>query len=457
MKKKSLFVLAMTVLLTLGIGTSTAFAAAGWTLSNGKWFYYGTNGEMATNEWKRGADDQWRYLNGSGEMAINAWAEGEYYVDSNGIMVVDKWAKLRNSMNGETEGERWYYFNNSGKAAIDIWKKIDDKWYHFNDSGSMETGWVDDNLYYCGEDGAAKIGWCKLDPPEGDIEKDDFAFAEDDGKRWFYFSPSGKKYIPDAANGAEYGERRIDSTYYCFDSNGVMQTGWVYLGADGADHTAITDYRFYGPDGKVRTGWYSAEPPKDKTGYENEVEWFYFSKNGVPKASPTERLHAGDMMLINKKRYLFNSLGTPVYGLQKVYSSVNSEEYTAYYFGSGRSDCTAKVGRMKLEEGDGSSGEYYFTESGKGFTGVKDNGLYYMGKLQKAAEGLRYQVISLPTGNTHNNYLVNAGGKLVKSTTGVKDADGTKYSSNHAGIVQKINDVAVGNEKFAEPLEPIWY
>ena len=69
-------------------------------------------------------------------MTTNAWADSNYYVDSNGIMVTDKWLKTT-SDSGE---EEWYYFGSTGKTLDDTWKKINDKWYHFDGSGRMELG-----------------------------------------------------------------------------------------------------------------------------------------------------------------------------------------------------------------------------------------------------------------------------------------------------------------------------
>ena len=38
-------------------------------------------------------------------MAVNSWVDGEYYVDSNGIMVTEKWLHVP-----EDDGEdEWYY------------------------------------------------------------------------------------------------------------------------------------------------------------------------------------------------------------------------------------------------------------------------------------------------------------------------------------------------------------
>jgi len=70
-----------------------------------------------------------------------------------------------------------------------------------------------------------------------------------------------------------------------------------------------------------------------------------------------------------------------VYGLQKVYTDSDESEYTAYYFGTRSQSCMLK-GKFNLDDG-GNSTPYYFSSTGRGYTGVYDNYLYYMGKLQK--------------------------------------------------------------------------
>jgi len=144
--------------LSAGLAAFPAMAAQGWAQENNTWVYYDSNGNKVYNEWKKGADGQWRYLNGEGCMTTNAWADSNYYVDSNGIMVTDKWLKTT-SDSGE---EEWYYFGSTGKTLDDTWKKISDKWYHFDGNGRMEKGWILDDMYYTGDDGVMRTGWQKL-------------------------------------------------------------------------------------------------------------------------------------------------------------------------------------------------------------------------------------------------------------------------------------------------------
>ena len=64
--------------------------------------------------------------------------------------------------------------------------------------------------------------------------------------------------------------------------------------------------------------------------------------------------------------------------------------------------------------------------------------------------------ITLNTGGSSKNYLVNASGRTVKNTT-VRDAEGTKYKTGSNGIILKINDEDVSGETFSNPVEPTWW
>lgn len=449
MKRKGLIMLAVTAMLAIGAASMDAWAAEGWAQAGSTWVYYDSSGSKVTNTWKKGADNLWRYLNTNGEMAINTWVENTYYMDSNGILVTDKWMKFQDSGNSQY---KWYYFGSSGKAIMDNWSKINNKWYYFDSNGEMQTGWVLDNMYYCGTDGAMRTGWQKLLSPDSDYDGDRVTPGDsDDGKSWYYFNDSGKKYVPKDISG-DYATYKIDGVAYCFDSDGALQTGWKNVGIDNAEYE-IQNYKYYDSNGKLRVGWYSVEPPEDLSGYEESVEWFYFSNSGVPKTGPKEgSASTQNITKINDKTYLFNNLGNPVYGLQKVKIGTTSE-YTAYYFGDKKTS-TMQKGKVKVIEGDGSEATYYFSDSGRGYTGVKDGSLYYMGKIQCADEGTKYEAIAIPTGSTTTTYVVNTSGKVAKNTT-VKNSDGVKYKTGSNGNLLKVDDETPSGEG-RTPTEPVW-
>lgn len=459
MKKRVWAVFVLAALLTLGTSTMTALAAEGWAEQNGSWVYLNNNGDRLYNVWRKGADGYWRYLDGNGVMATNSWVDDIYFVDDNGIMVENKWYKMLSDDTSTNEIDKydWYYFNEYGKAATDAWRKINDKWYYFDDDHKMLTGWILNDMYYCDENGVMLTGWQRLFPPNED--DDDYGMSpsaeSDDGKEWYYFQASGKKVAPSETSDG-YKELKINGKYYCFDSDGALATGWVNMNGDDDNTASINEYRYLNDDGTVRTGWYSLEPPEALSGnYEHAVEWFYFTSNGIPRcASQSGRLSSKDIYKIGKYNYLFNEYGVPAYGLHKVYIG-ETENYTAYYLGE-RSESCVMTGKQKVTEDDGNQSTFYFMANGRGFTGVHDHYLYYMGKPQKADSGVKYEVFSFPTNSgKYTNYVVNSSGKLARNTT-VKNGDGVKYKTNSSGILIEVDGEPAGDGEFTTPVEPVW-
>lgn len=453
MKRKICAVLTLTAVLSAGAAVS-AWAAAGWVQNNGQWQYQDRDGYIVRNEWQKGADGKYRYLDSSGYIAVSTWIDDEYYVGSDGIMVTDSW--LREDCSSETDsGIAWYYFDSRGQAVKEGWKKIDDVWYYFDDVGVMQTGWVDENRYYTNESGQMLTGWQLLDPPEDvsydeddEEEYDPFTQADNDGKYWYYFKSNGRKVTPDEDSGNEYGTVRIDGDYYCMNSDGALQYGWKNV--EGG--SSITSYKYFKSDGKMVTGWYSLAAPRGIDDSSDEIHWYYFNSKGVPKADEDGIPTKDDLLTINGKTYLFNNVGNPVYGLRKVYLGKSEDEsnYTSYYFGEDDNDCWAHSGKIKVEEDSGEENTYYFTSAGRGFTGIKDNYLYYVGKLQ-VAQNDKYELINVP--GKDYAVMVNSSGKVMKSTT-VKNSDGMKYKTNSSGQVIEIDGEEVSGVTGIDPEEP---
>jgi len=452
-------------LIGVGVLTIHAYAAEGWAMSNNSWVYLDNSGNRVTNSWRKGADNQWRYLNGSGQMAVSCWADGEYYVDANGIMVTNKWLKLvpSYSYNGE---EKWFYFGNSGKIVKDGWKKLDGRSYYFDSDGVMQTGWTEDGLYYLGSDGAMKTGWRYLEAPDSSYDNG-YGPESGDGSYWYYFASNGKKFCTSTGDQTgEYRVSKINGKYYCFDSEGRMQTGWVYMEGDPdtAGTNTIENWRYFAEEGiknatlgSAISGWLSLEPPeKLQDNVDEPVVWYYFSKDGIPKRGlESGDASTNDFVKVDGKYYLFNQKGNPASGLYKI-EIARTGEYTSYYFDS--SSKTAVKGKRTVEEGDGSKETYYFNEgsyAGRGVTGVKNNYLYYMGKLQRADSDTRYIPVSITSGNTIKTYVVNTSGRVMKNTT-VKDRDGNKYKLDKSGYLVEFNDSKAGNESYGEPVEPVF-
>lgn len=444
--------LALAAVMTLGCASMTTMAAQGWVYENSAWVYYNSSGSKVYNEWQAGADGYYRYIGSNGTMSTNAWVDNDnYYVDSNGIMIYSTWLQVPNDYSDS--GYIWYYFNSAGKAIKNQWYEIDGSWYCFDDVGEMQIGWLEDEMYYCGSDGKMVTGWQKLIPYDYEDDYDYYyPFAEiDDGMRWYYFTSNGKKVVPDDSDG-EIKQKLIEGVYYCLDETGAMQTGWVCTTGDDSDD--ITDYRYVDESGKVRTGWYSIYPPEDLSGeYEYEVEWFYFSSKGVPRAGESwDDSTTSDLTSISGYTYLFNDYGTPAYGLKKVYYG-NDGDYYTYYFGT-RSQSSMQTGKHTLMD-NGVSTTYYFSSTGRGYTGVYDGYLYYKGKIQKADSGSKYEVISMPNGDEYLNYLVSTTGKVMKNAD-VKDSDSNEYETSSSGILILENDDDDVYGYYRSPEEPDW-
>ena len=471
MKRKGFKILTAAVMLTLGLVTMSAYAAEGWAMSNNSWIYLDKYGNKVIDEWRKGADNLWRYLNYKGEMAISTWADDDYYVDSNGIMVSNQWVKTKSQFDDDAD-EEWYYFGSSGKVAKEGWKKIDGKSYLFDDEGIMQTGWVEDGMYYLGDDGVMKTGWKYLAEPTDEDEawKREYAGpVNPEGKYWFYFGGNGKKYCPATGtdDNALYRIVKISGDYYCFDEHGRMMTGWVYVDGEqeDADSSSIRGWRYFAESGIQNVtmgtavkGWLSLLPPdmiQDELG--EEVVWYYFESNGKPKSASYEEIPStNDFIRINSKSYLFNEYGNPVSGLVKV-QIAKTGEYTAYYF-----DDDSKLplkGKATIEEADGTESTFYFNEgsyAGRGYTGVKDNYLYYMGKRQEAEDGMKYTAYTFEDNGEIKTYVVSETGRIVKNKT-VKDDNGVRYQTNSSGILTHVDDVAVsGTEAFEVPNAPVF-
>ena len=408
------------------ISMAFAFAAsAEWTKDEKGWRYL-ENGQPVYNQWKQDSAGDYFYLGREGYMETSAFVDDERYVDATGRMVRGRWIQIN---------EKWHYFETTGKMVVGKKKQISGQWYYFDYDGSMTTGWYNDgyDYYYCDPEAGGHMitaAWKKLAPAE-DMDITTKLEDDNDGTYWFYFQNTGKVT---RASETDYKEFSIGGIRYAFDTNGIMQTGWVKLEDK---EPAIAGYRFYNNDkslgtyGAAHSGWLSAYPP-DGNG---DVQWYYFDNKGVPTYGtriPTNNgtaAYAASFKKIAKNgttyTYLFTDKGNPVYGLVQVRSTVGA--FTSMYFGSKSQSCLQKA--TTVIEGDGTQWQYAFNAQGYGITGPHGNYLYYKGKLQKAMdEKLAYIKVEDTT------YLVNTGGYIVKNYNKNKNPNDVEYKSDASGI-----------------------
>ena len=334
------------------------------------------------------------------------------------------------TQSGRTE---WYYATANGSLRQDGWQKIGENYYYFDGNGMMQTGWVEEDRYYCDPaSGKMLTGWRLLPLPEGVSPAD--GRKSSNNNYWFYFNQStGEKLY---AKNERIAIKTIDNLSYGFDENGIMVTGWART-ADG--NPEITGYSYFADktDGKFKMGqrisasWYATVGPEAESSgiASGNVEWFYFKNNGHPAAGSGS---VYDVQRIGDKRYLFNEKGNPVYGIQKGKTSANAAE-AYYYCGKNKDDSSVKTGKMNLIDGEGENITCFFDNSGKGITGIKQDYVYFNGRLQKAERGSHYQKITLP--GQSRSYVINESGRVMKSRTKYRDADGSKWSVNASGVI----------------------
>lgn len=185
------------------------YAANGWRLVDGSWYYFDGSGYMLTGWQNLGGT--WYYMYDNGVMAANTWI-GNYYLGVNGAMATNiwignyyvggdgAWIPGYGSSQWIRDGYGWWYRHADGGYTTNNWEMIDGNWYYFNEAGYMMTGWQMINGY------------------------------------WYYMYDNGMM-----ASGTWVGN------YYLYD-NGVMATNtWIggyYVGADGcwaSDNSALKE------------------------------------------------------------------------------------------------------------------------------------------------------------------------------------------------------------------------
>ncbi len=163
----------------------------GWKQLEDAWYYFGSDGVMATKKWVSYKSD-WYYFNADGTMATKKWVayKGDwYYFGADGIMATDKWVAY---------GGDWYYFGADGIMVTEKWVAYSGDWYYFGADGIMATNkWVayGKGWYYFGKDGVMLTSkWLQY--------KND----------WYYFNASGAMVT---------GKQTINGKIYNFNSSGI--------------------------------------------------------------------------------------------------------------------------------------------------------------------------------------------------------------------------------------------
>ena len=286
---------------------SDGWMATGWKKLGGEWYYLTSSGAMATG-WVK-LNGKYYFMNGSGVMQHDTWVDnGAYYVNSDGVWVEGKTSqnKAESSQTVSTagwvsSGGRWWYREADGSYPRNSWKVINGSWYYFDGSGWMVTGWLKraGGRYYLEPgNGNMVTGWRKI------------------GGTWYYLNPGNG----DMAT----GWTTIGGTRYYMNQDGAMVVGWLQLGSD---------WYYMNGSGAMLTGW-------QKIG----SDWYYMNGSGAMLTG---------WQKIGSTWYYMNGSGAMLTDWQ----NIDGSEY--YFYSSGAMAVSTVIGGVEI----GADGKASRTES----------------------------------------------------------------------------------------------
>lgn len=308
---------------------SDGWMATGWKKLGGEWYYLTSSGAMATG-WVK-LNGKYYFMNGSGEMQHDTWVDnGAYYVNSDGVWVEGKTSQNRaessrtdSAAGWVSGGGRWWYREADGSYPRNSWKVINGSWYYFDGSGWMVTGWL-----------KRASGWYYLEPGNGNM----VTGWRKIGGTWYYLNPGNG----DMAT----GWTTIGGTRYYMNQDGAMVEGWSQQNG--------TWYYLKPGSGNIATGWlklgatwyYLASDGKMLTGFQNIGGSKYYLNTG-----------SGAMVVgwlqLGSDWYYMNGSGAMLTDWQ----NIDGSEY--YFYSSGAMAVSTVIGGVEI----GADGKASRTES----------------------------------------------------------------------------------------------
>ena len=313
-------------------------AAKQWINSGGKWYYADEEGVIKFGT-IRVSGKLYHVTRTQGRLTDfkkSSYDKNYYYAQSNGVLKVGL----------QKISEKLYYFSPSNGSMRTGRIVVGGVSYYFNtQSGWARTGWITTNnkTYYYGKDYKHVTGWQTLK-----------ARYTNDVNKYYFNLKSGARI--------ENCWYKIDSNYYYFDSEGVMQTGWITANGKRyyADSTGkrlsgwqqnIGGRKYYfSSSGVMQTGWKKANGKyfylntnKNSSTYGAALlgwqqiggSWYYFN-------SPRGDRHSG-WFIENDKKYYFGSDG-------KMYTGQRTVDGILYDFGSsGAISLIPSTGTWRIE------------------------------------------------------------------------------------------------------------
>ena len=125
----------------------------GWVQSGSTWYYYNSQGQLERNRW---IGDYW--VGSDGKMGTNSWVDNNnYYVGADGLWVKNAKKPEVKKTGWVSNGGVWYYYNKEGQMVKNAWAGD----YYLGSDGKMVVkSWIYDNAYkawyYLGENGVYK-------------------------------------------------------------------------------------------------------------------------------------------------------------------------------------------------------------------------------------------------------------------------------------------------------------
>lgn len=308
---------------------SDGWMATGWKKLGGEWYYLTSSGAMATG-WVK-LNGKYYFMNGSGVMQHDTWVDnGVYYVNSDGVWVEGKTSQNRvessrtdSAAGWVSGGGRWWYREADGSYPRNSWKVINGSWYYFDGSGWMVTGWLKraSSWYYLEPgNGNMVTGWRKI------------------GSTWYYLNPGNG----DMAT----GWTTIGGTRYYMNQDGAMVEGWSQQNG--------TWYYLKPGSGNIATGWlklgatwyYLASDGKMLTGFQNIGGSKYYLNTGSGAM-------AVGWLQLGSDWYYMNGSGAMLTDWQ----NIDGSEY--YFYSSGAMAVSTVIGGVEI----GADGKASRTES----------------------------------------------------------------------------------------------
>jgi glucan-binding YG repeat protein len=365
------------------------------------WYYAEPNGVVWRNGWRE-KDGNWYLFEAGGLNYRKRWYTdgngGKYYLGEDGILQDDGWFRIENT-NPSTGAvtESWYYASESGAVLRGGIRELDGRSYYFDSNGvNYRKRWLtQDNgrKQYAGPDGVLyRNQWFVI----SGLDSRDAEY-----NHWYYAGPDGYVRMD--------GWYKIDGKSYCFNSAGIMRTGWLTEEAD--DDEEEDSYYYCGEDGARACGWQWLEIPAswmdnsavvDYVQEHGQYAYFYFNRSsGRKKRSPGGRRE----MRVDGKEYCFDANGIMYTGWVKL--SDTSPEIKGYRYFHQQEDETegtftegekVQGAWLKLDGPSdlGSFGQkewYYFDRSGKPLCAGRDSysvekvrGSYYVFDMYGAAQ-----------------------------------------------------------------------